>query len=349
MTQKFGHHLSSRGMASVASIFADPAIVGDRSLFIQKMFEALAPGFGTGKGGKMKASDAKRLTKAISDYYTDSVGKVDSEGLLRAIMGAHPTLAQLNELFGYRQGARIDAALRDLDLFNNYENQIANVPQGFAKGIGDTRMGGYAGAQKRAKGSWLNVETALGRDFDREMTGATNMIARLEQGFVELAPHVQKEITAVVGVTTAMVVLGATTKVLSLGIGGTAAAIGRLVPVLSMLAALPEIATLAADLGKWAQDKFGNQQTISTVPGVGWVPGADTGTAFPHYTVADIAKTLGMPQVSGNADLRVKVEVEPSESFVSHFVSAFQNDIGWGGHGTSGSTGTSMPEAVAAP
>lgn len=351
MTQKFGRNISGAGMAHVAAIMANPEIVGDRSQFIAKMFDALAPGFGHGRGGKMRAQDSKKLTMAISDFYKDSVGKVDSEGLLRAIMAAHPTLGQLNDLFGQKQGARIDAALRDLDRFNDYENQIAHVPAGFAKGIGDERMGGYAGAKKRAEGSWLNVETALFRDFESQMTGANNVTARLEQGFVELDQHTQKEIVAVVGVTAAMAGLGAATKVLSLGIGGTAAAIGRFVPLVSMLAALPEIAMLAADVGKAAQDKFGNQQTIGTVPGVGWVPGADTGTAaFPHYTVSDIAKSLGMPAVSGSADLNVQVQVEPSDSFVSRIVSALRNDISaFGGGGTSGSTGVSMPEATPNP
>jgi hypothetical protein len=53
-------------------------------------------------------------------------------------------------------------------------------------------------------------------------------------------------------------------------------------------------------------------------------------------------------EVGGAVGVNVKVDVAPSPSFATEIASDVVNLLGWG-HGTSGSTGVSMPEAVAGP
>jgi hypothetical protein len=71
---------------------------------------------------------------------------------------------------------------------------------------------------------------------------------------------------------------------------------------------------------------------------------------LPHYTIADIAKRLGTADLGGKVGVDVKVDVAPSEDFVSKFVTGVANLLGYGSNpGTGGSTGLSMPEAVPNP
>jgi hypothetical protein len=180
------------------------------------------------------------------------------------------------------------------------------------------------------------------------MTGSANVIAHLEQSFAELDQSTQREISGAAATAAAFAGLGATLKVFEVGLSGTAAGLARFVPVLGMLSALPWVAELAVGAGKKAQDYFGNKETIGTVPGIGWVPGMEPN--FPHYSVDDVHRALGMPaaEVKGSAELSVNVQVEPSDSFVSRIVSALRNDINafGGGAGSAGSTGLSMPEVA---
>jgi hypothetical protein len=356
MTQRFGHRLSAKGRGGVADILADPEVVGNRSEFISRMFEALSPGFGKGKGGKMRPQDARELTKGISDFYKESVGKVDSEGLLRAIMAANPTLAQMDALFGQKQGARALAAMRDVARFNEYYDKLKNVPEGFAQGIGAERMGGAAGAIQRAQGSWLNLETALGRAWDPQITGAANAIAHLEQSFVELSQDAQKEISATLGVTTALIGLGGALKVMEVGLSGTAAALLAVPRTIAGLAAgaltsIPGrlLGPLGFLLGSTVPANAGE-----TPFGKDWLSGSGPSNWSPQkFSLGDIRSAVGLPaaEVKGSAELHVNVQVEPSDSFVSRIISAIKNEIntfGGGpgsGVGTAGSTGMSMPEA----
>ena len=124
MASRFGQPLSEKIGSAVGDIFADPETVGSQDKFIESVVGASGDAFGTGKDGKMRAGDAHKLTKAAKDYYKYSVSQVDSEGLLRAIMDAHPTLGQVNAIFGPKQGARIMAVLRDREKFDEYHKKF---------------------------------------------------------------------------------------------------------------------------------------------------------------------------------------------------------------------------------
>lgn len=351
MSQRFGHKLSAHGLAAVAGILGNSELVGNRDEFMRHMFEALSPGFGQGKNHKMRPQDARELTKAISDYYKYAVEKVDSEGLLRSIITAHPTLGQIDAIFGERQGARIMAFMHDIDKFNDYYEKLKNAPADFAKDIGAERMGGASGAMQRAHGSWLNVETALGRAWDPEITGGFNIIAHLEQSFVELDRGTQKVVAEIATVAAAFAGVGGALKAMQLGFSETAAVLSAVLRPVGMFAALIEAAKLSRDYTGpdfWKRfDDFTGADKLR-----GW-PLYGGGDKPEHFTVGDVASRLGMStaEVRGSADLNVSVQVEPSDSFVSRIVSAIRNEInvfGGGpgsGVGTAGSTGLSMPEA----
>lgn len=352
MSQRFGHKLSAHGQAAVAAILSNPEIVGNRDEFMRRMFEALSPGFGLGKHGKMRPQDSRELTKAISDYYKYSVGKVDSEGLLRRIIAAHPTLGQINALFGDKQGARIMAFMHDLEKFEEYYEKLKGAPDDFAKKIGDERMGGASGAMQRAHGSYLNLETALGRAWDPEITGFFNAIARLEQAFVELSGGAQREISTVVAATAAFAGVGGALKAMELGLSVTAAALSRVLQPLAIFAGLIEAAKLSKDYGGpdfWKKvDDFTGADRWK-----GWpLYGGPASGPSSDVSLSPTGAAARSAEVKGSADLNVSVQVEPSSSFISQIISAIRNEInvfgGGEGHGvgTAGSTGRSMPEAM---
>ncbi len=296
MTQRFGHNLNKHGLASVAAIFNDPEILGDRDKFVSAMFEALSPGFGKGRGGKMRPQDARELTKAISDYYKNSVDKVQSESLLHAIMAAHPTIGQLNAIVGQKQGARIMALMRDAERFDQYEEAIQNAPEDFAASIGKERQGGFAGAKKRAESGATNVELALGQAWDKQLTEVANVIAHLEQAFVGLDQETQREISATVVTTAAVAGLGAALKVFELGLSGTAAALLGIPRTLASLAAGIVTSVVGRALGPLGFLLSSTEPANAGEKPFGkdWLTGPGPSNWTPqHFSLGDVRAALG--------------------------------------------------------
>lgn len=370
MALKFGSAVGGRMAAHVGKILADPDVLGSESEFIKQIYGATHGQFGK---GKLRAADANKLTKAITDYYKLSVGKVDSDGLLRAMLGAKPTLGQVNALFGQKQGARVMAFMEDAAKFDEYYNKLKETPQDFAQHIADERMGGASGAMTREEGSWKNVETAIGRAWDAQITGTFSSIAHLEQSFAELDGETVRAATAAGAFGAGLASLAGIAKAFELGIGGTAAALSTLISRVSVLGALLSLkgdtpATAPSKGLKWDapagwdytlrnnSGKFGFSPG-STTPGFSrssstwwpsWLPG---GTEPPMKYEAVDAKPV-TAQIEGNATLDTRVTVEASPDFwtkvdtkINNKINAFRNSGGAPETGTTGSTGKSMPEA----
>lgn len=300
MAQRFGHHLSNKGIANVARIFGDPEILGDRDKFVSAMFDALRPGFGKGRGRKMRPQDARELTKAISDYYKNSVEHVQSEALLHAIMAAHPTIGQLNEIFGQKQGARIMAIMRDQERFEQYEHAIAEAPEGFAESIAEERQGGFAGAKKRAEGGAKNVELSLGLAWDDQLKAAAKALAKVEQAFVGLDKETQREISATVATTAAVAGVGAVLKTFELGLSGTAAALLGIPRALASLAARAITSAAGRVLGPLGVLLESTEPANAGEKPFGkdWLTGAGPSNWTPqHFTIGDVRMRLGLPVV----------------------------------------------------
>ncbi|MFZ5128321.1 hypothetical protein, partial [Enterobacter roggenkampii] len=74
---------------------------------------------------------------------------IDTEGLFSAIIHANPTLAQANAWATDKHGGKVIALSRKADKFDEQKEQIQHTPEGFARGIGEQRNAGFAGASKR--------------------------------------------------------------------------------------------------------------------------------------------------------------------------------------------------------
>lgn len=358
MARRFGQPLSDKMGRAVGDIFADPEIVGSQDKFVESVVGATGDAFATGRDGKMRAGDAAKLTKAIKDYYKLSVSQVDSEGLLHSIIAAHPTLGQINAVFGPKQGARIMAALRDPEKFEEYHKKFDETPANYAESIGEARMKGYSGSGKRLDAQSENAEIAIGKAWDQQLTAMNNAAAGALHWFSTLPKEAIQGITGAAG---ELVGVGSSLGALKLldaafGTGMARGAAGLLGKGLGLVGEgvglgvsvpfVPEMATLLA------LTQEANKGEKSLLPG-GWLGDASAVPAPPNFSLGDIrsAVTGPMAEVKGSADLSVNVKVEPSDSFISRIVSAIRNDINVfnGGIGTHGSTGLSMPEVIPSP
>jgi hypothetical protein len=370
LQQTFGKGVSPQSMGKFQEMLEDEDVVGERGAFVTKMSDALSGLFKRDKKGKVNASDAKALAKMLDQYYSLGIKSVDSEGLLRAIIAASPSLQQANALFTDKQGARFLAVARDPALFADYVKKLVEAPEGFAKKIGEERMGGFSGASKRAEGSWKNVETSLGRAWDPEMTAFKNAVAALNQGFVEAGESSQRVVSGLAGVAVALIGFETAVKTASLlGIigPGAASALSR-APWLS----LPY--TLTA-WGGYEAAKFSMSSITHNADAVkplldnsmlGAMSGdaalaaaiSNGGIKLPSFTLDDIRNAVygpsQGPELKGTAEINSRIEIIPGAEFYAVVKSTVRNEInnvrinGAPASGTAGSTGTSMPESAPA-
>lgn len=205
-------------------------LVSDRGAYTEAVTDAVSPLFEKNKKGKMKAQDRHAVAKSVGQFHKYSAESVDSEGLLRALIGAHMTLAQSNAVFGQQQGGRFLAvAQHGLPLFDEYFKNLAGAGDDFHKQIAEERNQGFDAAVTRFDGAVKNLETALGRSNDSWMTGGADAMGKLIQHLAESDDGVLKFATAVGGAATAVATFE--TALGALGImqkvtGGDAAALG---------------------------------------------------------------------------------------------------------------------------
>lgn len=192
----FGKDLSPRQMQRLQALMNDPDALLDRDKFTASATGIIGQSFDKNKKGQLKAADAHAIAKTVGDFYKMAAESVDTEGLLRAVINAHPTQAQLNALVTREHGGKLGSIAQKPELFDEYRKKIADTPEGFAKSIGDAVMGGFYGAQKRIENTRLNVETAMGRSLDNNgeggglLTRAATAIADFQQHIAELDPKI---------------------------------------------------------------------------------------------------------------------------------------------------------------
>ncbi|MGX9979622.1 phage tail tape measure protein [Methylobacterium fujisawaense] len=192
----FGKDMSPRQMQRLQALMNDPDALLDRDKFTASATGIIGQSFDKNKKGQLKAADAHAIAKMVGDFYKMAAESVDTEGLLRAVINAHPTQAQLNALVTREHGGKLGSIAQKPELFDEYRKKIADTPEGFAKSIGDAVMGGFYGAQKRIENTRLNVETAMGRSLDNNgeggglLTRAATAIADFQQHIAELDPKI---------------------------------------------------------------------------------------------------------------------------------------------------------------
>ena len=194
--RSFGKDMSPRQMQQLQALMNDPDAQLDRDKFTASATGIIGRSFDKNKKGELKAADAHAIAKTVGDFYKMAAESVDTEGLLRAVINAHPTQAQLNALVTREHGGKLGSIAQKPELFDEYHKKIAETPEGFAKSIGDAVMGGFYGALKRIENTRLNVETAMGRSLDNNgengglLTKAATAIADFQQHIAELDPKV---------------------------------------------------------------------------------------------------------------------------------------------------------------
>lgn len=203
MKQNLGKQIPASMRGRLAAALSNPELLGDQATFVAKLSELLGPMFA---GGKRKgAQDSEKFAKTVQQFYKNAAKSVDSEGLLRAIIQAHPTLAQANALFGQKQGARALAAMSDPKLFHEFFEKLKETPEGFAHQIAVERLAGFSGALQRTEGALMNLWTALGRANDPFLTEGFNRLAQALQSISQLSPSTLK-FASEVGIATAAII-----------------------------------------------------------------------------------------------------------------------------------------------
>ncbi|AIQ91173.1 phage tail tape measure protein [Methylobacterium oryzae] len=246
----FGKDISPRQMQRLQALMNDPDALLDRDKFTASATGIIGQSFDKNKKGQLKAADAHAIAKTVGDFYKMAAESVDTEGLLRAVINAHPTQAQLNALVTREHGGKLGSIAQKPELFDEYRKKIADTPEGFAKSIGDAVMGGFYGAQKRIENTRLNVETAMGRSLDNNgeggglLTRAATAIADFQQHIAELDPKI-------VALGTSVTVAGGKIAEAAgtLGLMGSALALTKSAASLELAAAKLAAAKLAVNGG----------------------------------------------------------------------------------------------------
>lgn len=211
----FGRHLTSRQKTQLGAVMADPEKIASREDFVADVTRIVGATFDKNKRGELKAADAAKIAKMAATFWQNSLASVDTEGLLRAIIAANPSLAQANAMFGSRQGGRFMSIGGKLEMFDDYVQKLDSVGPGFASHIAEERMAGFSGALTRAEGAVKNFETAIGRANDAWATRAVDL-------FSSVLNHVSKFDQATLLASTALTGLAS--------LAGSLAALSRFIP-----------------------------------------------------------------------------------------------------------------------
>ena len=198
------------------------SIIEDQGRFTAALAPILMEQFEKNKKGEHSVKDQKDVAKLIGRFYKMSVESVDSEGLLAAILKADPTMGQANALFTEKHGGKVTAMAKKLDVYQEINEAIRHVVEGFAKSIGDYRMEGFSGQMKRVKNTRLNMETAAGRALDDDGEGRGGILSSILRTVADAQQHIAELDPKVVAVGSAFAVV--TGKVLE--IGGTIGLMG---------------------------------------------------------------------------------------------------------------------------
>lgn len=191
VAERYGVKLNGAAQKSLATLFSNPALLGDPAKFMPAVMGVL--------GGALGGADAKSKKSIAGEamrYLKASMEGVDVNALMVDLMKKLPGNLQLaNAIFGSKQGGRIASALGDPEVFKKMIDLITNHSEGFAGDVADQRMAGFDGAMSRLEGSIKNLETSFGRSVDDNgaggaLTGVVNSAGRVIQAFAEMSPRV---------------------------------------------------------------------------------------------------------------------------------------------------------------
>lgn len=183
---QYGVKLSGKAQAGLGAIFSNKDLISDPAKFAPAVMSFLSENLG-GNDAKSKRSIAGMANR----YRNASMQGIDVNAFLIDLMSKIPGNLQLaNAIFGSKQGGRIATALGDPATFRKMIDELTSGSAGYAKTISDERMAGFDGAVSRFEGAVKNLETAVGRSFDKDgkggfLTSGVDIAGRFTQWLAE--------------------------------------------------------------------------------------------------------------------------------------------------------------------
>jgi TP901 family phage tail tape measure protein len=184
---QYGVKLDKKTQKGLGKIFTNKKLISDPAKFTPAVMSFLSDNLG-GDDAKSKRSIAGMANR----YRDKSMGGIDVNAFIADLLKKIPGNLQLaNAVFGAKQGGRIATALGDPETFKHMIEELLSGSEGYAKKIADERMAGFDGAVSKFQGAVKNLETAVGRSFDRDGSGGpltwiTDKAATLTQSLAEL-------------------------------------------------------------------------------------------------------------------------------------------------------------------
>ena len=255
--RRFGKGLSAKQKSELQAIFDDGEKVGDRDQFISAVSEVLSQSFEKNKKGETKAQDAQKIAKLAGDFYKNAIQSVDIEGLLMAILEKSPTLQQLNSLFTLQHGGKVSALAENVGRLKEILEAINHVPEGFAQGIGDKRMEGFAGSMNKAEAAIEAFTIRVGEANSAALKFTADMVAKAATTAANASDGTLQKGATVVG-TLGLISAGAGLSAF-LGGAGVGGSLGA-----GLAAGGASLPFFAAGAGAWSTYKgMGGGQTDS--------------------------------------------------------------------------------------
>lgn len=366
---KYGVKLSKDARAGLDRIFHNKAVIEDPAKFTPSVMRFLA--------GELSGRDAKSLKSVAGEanrYRSASMEGVDVNRFVGDLM-AHlaGNLQFANAIFGSKQGGRIATALSDPVTFAHMLSEIRDNSAGYAEAISKERMSGFDGAVSRFEGAVKNLETAIGRAFDKDgkggpLTSITNAVGAGVQKLAEWPSSHLMVGTGLAAAVSGLAGLGGMVNLGNLVFGGrlatSAAALNSAWLGMPYLTAAAGLGLGAYQLheaavendGKSIGERRGKMVDVyrrsfnadRDALGIEQIP-------TPAGASTDIsgARAPAKAEITGNADVKVNVEVKTETGFWSRISSAVSNAINnvtvhapGGATGSTGARGASMPEAT---
>ncbi len=151
--------------ARVEAVNVDKTLIADREKYVQAITSAVSPILGKRKDGEVSAQQSQIAAKATGNYYKYASQSVDTEGLLREILGGKMTLGQLNAFFTDKHGGKGALTQNQYSEFKAVFDELKATGDDpdFAKKKSDLIMSGVAGSLENLKGSYENFTQEIGK------------------------------------------------------------------------------------------------------------------------------------------------------------------------------------------
>ena len=187
---EYGKEFDPDAQNRLRKIFANQNLTSDPVKYGAAVTDVLQEQF----PGREDAQTRKSLAGLAQSYRNASVGGVDANRLMNDIEKHGDNLQLMNAIFGSKQGGRLASVFGDDPEFKRKIDQINTDSAGYASRISDERMAGFDGAVSRFESAVMNMQTAIGRSFDKTgpngepgtLTNLANIAGKLAQGFAEL-------------------------------------------------------------------------------------------------------------------------------------------------------------------